>query len=435
MARKKNPSEFIVKCSSRFTCGLLCLVFLFLSLASMLLTNVFDPKNFIREHILFVPDNVLLNIAIIAAVIFLLALLKRFSKYIHLKAATIALIAYTTFIGIVWIVSVQSVPAADSGIVINAAKSFVRGDYSSLLSTDSYFRFYPFQLGFTYICELLMRIFGTENYIAMEIVNLLFVDTVFIALLQLTRLVFDNEKIGLLTILLLAGCLQPILLCTFIYGNIMGLAFSLWAVVFEMLYIKTGKKYMILLAALLIAFAIIAKLNYSIVLIAMCMILLLHCIKTHKLFSLLSIVCAAAISLGMFNLVIMGYEARAGAKLGSGVPQTAWLAMGMQESYKAEGWYNGYSKTIFDDNHFDSQAAARQIQKDISSRLNVFKEKPAYALTFYAKKAISEWNEPTYQSIWISQVKEHISPVPRYVNSVYQGTLGSFLGFYFNSYQ
>lgn len=280
-----------------------------------------------------------------------------------------------------------------------------------------------------------MRITGTGNYVAMGIVNVLFLDAAFIALIQLSKLIFSNKKILNITMFLLLGCLQQILLCTFIYGNIMGLALAMWAVVLEIMYIKSGKKYVMLVSTVLIALAIIAKLNYSICLVAMCIILLLNFLKTVQWFNLISILIALVLTLSSYNLIISSYEARASIKLGSGVPQILWTAMGFQESQRAPGWYNSYTINTFKESNYDSNLASQEVESYIVERIAYLASNPKNAADFFGNKVLSQWNEPSYECIWVSQVKKHVSSVPSFVESVYTGQLGQYLGIYFNFYQ
>ena len=53
----------------------------------------------------------------------------------------------------------------------------------------------------------------------------------------------------------------------------------------------------------------------------------------------------------------------------------------------------------------DSDAAAEASKTVIQERLEVFKEDKAYTNDFFAKKIASQWNEPSYQSIWTNQVR------------------------------
>lgn len=434
MIKKLDLSSNIQRLGIWFITGLLCVIFLFLSIESILSTAVIDPINISSEHIIYSDDNIIVNLAIILGAVILMWLLIKLTENINIKLAAAVLILYATAISSIWVISVKSIPAADSGSIVKAAAAFLNGDYSAL-KTGTYFRYYPFQLGFTFICELLMKVFGSDNYTALALVNVLFLDISYLAIIRLTGLIFHNKKVELLTILLLALCIQPMLLCTFIYGIIIGLAFALWAVVLEIEYLKTGKRYKLLIAALFIAIAVAAKPNYYIVVAAMCIILLLDFLKTRSWFNLAAVALTVVLSFGMLNLIISSYEHRADTDLGSGIPQIAWTAMGLQESQRAPGWYNKYTANTFEKSGMDSASTYQKAKENITERLETFSSSPEYAADFFSKKVLSQWNEPTYESVWVSQVKKHVTSVPAFVDSVYTGELGSAIKYSLNILQ
>lgn len=130
----------------------------------------------------------------------------------------------------------------------------------------------------------------------------------------------------------------------------------------------------------------------------------------------------------------MSYESRAGVKLSDGVSQTLYLDMGLNESYMAPGWYNGISLQTYKNNALNSEAANRAALSDIKSRLYTMSKDPGYALDFFNKKIISQWNEPTFESIWVSKVKGHYKNINSLAESVYSGSFGQFFESYFNFY-
>ncbi len=106
--------------------------------------------------------------------------------------------------------------------------------------------------------------------------------------------------------------------------------------------------------------------------------------------------------------------------------------MGLQDSPMASGWY---SKTAVNDYYqagFDADMAKTIAGQHIGQRMSFFTSQPDVMFTFFSNKVLSQWNEPTYESIWISQVKEHTVPVSDFVNSIYTGGTGQFLELYFN---
>ena len=92
----------------------------------------------------------------------------------------------------------------------------------------------------------------------------------------------------------------------------------------------------------------------------------------------------------------------------------------------------------------------KQEKDGIFDRLGIFANDPEYAFDFFSKKILSQWNEPTFESIWVSKVKSHTATeeqVEMYhtatlgseqmeglVKSVYSKSTGQFLELHFNFY-
>jgi hypothetical protein len=72
--------------------------------------------------------------------------------------------------------------------------------------------------------------------------------------------------------------------------------------------------------------------------------------------------------------------------------------MGMQESSRANGWYNGFNFDTYQNSGMDEEAANAESLDAIRERLAYFKEHPGYAAGFYLGKELSQWADPTYAS-------------------------------------
>ncbi len=426
-------------------CGLLLVASVFLCAGSMASTTTLH----LSEQVELVEDNVLKNIFVIGVFLVLLKLFKGFFKKINPMIAAVALLAYVGIFGAFWLSTANLTPIADSKVICDTAAGTVQNDF--ILLQDAYFKISPYQLGGVFICEFLTRIFGAGNYMAYAVLNIVWLDLAYAALIWITRVIFNKKGVELLTIVLLAGCLQPIFFCTLIYGNLMGLALSLWAVLFELFYLKTGKKKMMIISAALISVAILAKLNCAIVLIAMCVILVVHFIKSRKWFSLVAVACAVLMSVTVSGLVKLSYEARSGIRFGEGVPQLAWAVMGMQDEALEQanqeeekqkgteedlalfpGWYNSYNIEVYLENDGDQEAMKAQVNRDLKERLDLFGSDSAYALTFFTNKALSQWNEPTFESLWVSERNGVL--LSDFADEFYKGFYKNLLDIYFNFY-
>ncbi len=355
------------------------LAFGYIAVMSFFQTSVIDPQKYINEKILFQGDMVVLNLLLTALFTAFLFFLRRYYDFfakVNIRAMEIAMTSLVIFAGLVWVLTVRSVPAADSYNLFEAASDAANGKYTSMQNYTqfynsafyngySYFHFYPFQLGFVAFSELIYRIFGA-NSMWIQVINVLCVGASYLALARITKLLFKRKSVEFIAILLLAGCLQPVLFCTFVYGNIIGM--------------------------------------------------LVHIVKAKRWQS--AVIAAALIvaTLGSNALVIKHYEMRSGTDFAEGVSQTLYLDMGLRESYMAPGWYGTIAKDTYinyyltpkftGDPNASIDNANEKARQDINTRLHAL-GKIDYAADFFSKKILSQWNEPTFESIWVSKVKHH----------------------------
>ncbi len=419
----------------------------YVAIMSMIQTSVIDSANYTSEVILYETDNIALNILFTALFgIFLFSMRKHYNFFakVNIKYLEIGLTAYVVIIGLIWVLSVSSVPAADSQNIFEAATNAATGNYSAMSNGSefynkdfyggySYFNFYPFQLGFVFICELIYRVFGTSTAMPVEVINVFCIALAYLAISKITRLLFKKRSIEFFSILLLAGCFQPILFSTFAYGNIIGLCCAVWSTYFLIRYFQSSKYLLLLPCAVLIVLSTLAKYNNMIYVVAFAIMLIVHTVKAKKWQSIAVALAICIATVGASNLIIMSYENRAGTTFNDGVSQVLYLDMGLSESYMAPGWYNDIAKSTYLNYRLDNSAAEAQAWNDINARLNTFSDLD-YAVDFFGKKILSQWNEPTFESVWVSKVKSHYSDLNAIGNGMYEGSLGQFFELYFNWY-
>lgn len=429
-------------------CMMLFVVFGYIGIMSIFQTSIIDPASYANEVIFFQDDNIVLNLlcmGLLTALLFRINKHTKFFEKVDMWFMEIGLFVFVAVTGFIWIFAVTSIPAADSYNIFETATQAVDGIYTSFFNyTDfynsafydgiSYYNCYPFQLGFVFISEIIYRIFGTDNSMPVQIVNVLCVAAGYLAVAKITKLTFERKKIEFIAIIFLAVCIQPILLCSFAYGNIIGMCCALWASYFLIKYFKTLKYIYMLPCAVLLTVSTLAKYNNMIYLVAFAIMLLIHTVKTRKWQSVAFILALCIATAGSSNLVIMSYEKRAGTQLEDGVSQVLYLDMGLNESYMAPGWYNGIALQLYKDNNCNLDIAEQQAWAQIDARLDTFGNDLNYTFDFFGKKILSQWNETTYESIWVSEVKGHETEVDFIGNAVYNGSFGQFLELHFNMY-
>lgn len=420
----------------------------YIAIMSFIQTSVFDVSKYSSEVVLYQTDNIILNIAFTALFVFLLFKLKRYFNFfakVNMKYMEIAIVAFPIIIGLIWILSVTSVPGADSYSLFEAATRAAKGDYSAMQNgTDfynkdfykgySYFNYYPFQLGFVLFSEIIYRIFGTTSSMPIQVINVLCVGIAYLGIAKITKYLFKRRSIEFIAILLLAGFIQPVLLCTFVYGNIIGMCCAVWASFFLIRYFQTSKYTTLIPSGLLLIFAVLVKYNNMIYVIAFAIILVVHTIKAKKWQSIAFALAICIASLGSIQLVIMSYESRANNEFSNGVSQVLYLDLGLSDSYMAPGWYTTIAKDTYANNSFNDKAANAQAWNDINQKLKKFGNNASYTIDFFGKKILSQWNEPTFESIWISKVKQHTTDINAIGKSVYDGSLGQLFELHFNFY-
>ena len=124
-------------------------------------------------------------------------------------------------------------------------------------------------------------------------------------------------------------------------------------------------------------------------------------------------------------------------RISEGVPGAAWIAMGLQDDDLFEnGWYNGYNINTYKECEYDSKRAAEQSLDSIGESVKTFAKHPLYAARFFYKKWTSQWNDPTYQSLfsveWACRHYENQSVLAR---SLYSGRVAGGQYHFMNIYQ
>lgn len=384
-------------------CIVLAALFLYLAGYAMAYTSVIADKGYLSEPIVERADNLLISIAALLCGLLLLWLFGRVEHRIPLKAAVGAVIIWVLFCGIFWVCAARTEPRADAGYIATAAQRVIGNNFAELRRAGGYFNQHPYQVGFLMISETLQRIFGTGNYLAMQIFNVVCLAAAYGGVLCLSWRMSHSARLTRYTALMLILCIQPVLYCTFLYGNILSITCILWAACLMLKVVRGGKLWLFAPIGLLCGFAVLFKPNGWLPIIAMLIAAGLWLVS-EKRWRMLPLLAALLIGpLLVTGVVRTVYETRAKADLSKGVPMTAYLAMGLQESSRAPGWYNEYVDRVYQSAGYDPDKASARAVRNIKMRLETFADDPAYAGEFFHEKMASQWNETTFEAIWISK--------------------------------
>jgi len=333
-------------------------------------------------------------------IIFGKKLLEKISeKQLFLAAAVIYLAA-----GLFIIANIDSAIRADAQAVFEAARHINRGEYDTLQS-GGYLFLHPNNLGITTYFRVLTAVMDSTKFVFF--VNLLFVIAANWFIYKIAAMLSENSFARKYTIIFSFAFLPQLFFIVFVYGTIPGFCCTVAMVYFAVKYIRSTqrpyrKKTDIVLCTAVAALAIAATLlksNYIIASVAMASILILHSMNSRRASCVLLSAFLLAASVFSTQAVTAYYSEISGEKI-EGVPSVLYIAMGMQESKRGPGWYNGYHDSVFMDVGMDREKAADVGKAYIVQRLNDFSENPEYAREFYKGKIVSTWCEYTCESIW-----------------------------------
>ncbi len=358
-------------------------------------------------------DSPLWNLLGIALFLLVFGFFLRIAEHKAALAKKILFASTTLWIlivGAILILFSKTVPAADAKSVYDIAGFLAKGDTSVIHPTDSYLSYYPQQIGLVAFLEPLIFLwnllpFDLPAYHFIKIIYVVLGVVIFYFQYQIIHLLFENDRIDIIFILLFSTNLPFLMYTSFVYGEIPSFAAMSIGIYCFLRMIqtlsapdKTNRKLLCngFFSLLFLTVSVQLRKNSLILIIAIVLVsFLLWCKKhqtTYLLFAILCTVCAVSI----LPLIQKGYEVRANNTLRSGVTAMSYFAMGMQESSRANGWYNGFNFNTYQESGMNTELANEISQIAIKERLAYFSDHPGYAANFYLGKFLSQWTDGTF---------------------------------------
>ena len=410
------------------------LLFGFLTAASLLNTAYFTPDASYGERPEYRWDNIPLNLLFLTAIVGILYIFykKQIFEKISVKALAAVAVLFVIGMSLLWIQVSHTYPEADQKAVSWVSYLMTQNNFL-FFEHGKYMQIYPNQLGLAAILETLYRLTGGENWKVFMYLTALANGAVVYLLYRITDRLYHDQNADRLVLLASMGCIQIILYSTFLYGIMLGLAFALGAFYAVLLFLERGKWRYAVSSGILIGISILVKNNYSIFLVALVILLLYNAVKKSGWKSFAAVLIILGLTVILSKSLTAFYEHRSGLTLESGMPKSLWVAMGMQEGERAEGWYNEFNFNTYVNSNCDPVASDAIAKEAITESLQHFQKDPAYAARFYLRKTLSQWNEPTYEALWVNQF--HSGDFSTIVQSIYEGKLYQVLSEYMNLFQ
>ena len=350
------------------------------------------------------PAVLALTVAAVAVIALVHRLLGRLAK---LRIGWLPLAVWAAA-AMLWVWGVGCAQRADAQHLLDAARRFAQDDYAPL--AQPYLQGVSYQLGFCLLLEAAFRLLpgadiATVN-LAMQWVNALLSAGAAVMLAALGGLLVRDGKgagvrraAGALYLLFL----PMLLFCVYVYGVLVMVFLCSGAFLCFAQYVRTRRACFGAAYALLIGLAAAVKPNAMIPLAALviCALMDALCKKDARVLGFAALAIALAVLCP--RAVIAQYEWRSGIRMGRDVSMLARLAMGVQDSPIAPGWYNGYVDAYVG----SIVPVTQQVEKakiDLAAQLSLWGQEPMRALAYLRDKCLTQWLEPSHETLWYGNI-------------------------------
>ncbi len=342
------------------------------------------------------------GLALTAALLLALVAVHAFLRRRAGRRAFAAALALWTAAALCFVLSVGLLPRADSALVIDAAKRFAAGDFGPL--EGEYFSRVSYQLGICLPLEGLARLLpGLDLNLLMQALNCVISAALMALLCGLAGGLSGDARTSGAAALLYLAFVPMLLFNMFVYGVLPMLLLCVLAMRCFARCARTGERRYGVLYALLIGAAAALKPNAMIVMLALLICAAVHALQRKDGFLLLCAALSAVLCFALPAGVIRLYELRAGVTLAPDTGMLLRLAMGMQDSMIAAGWYNGVIEEYWPLSVTPEMEKAAALEM-LAARLREFAADPAGAWAFFKEKCLTQWAEPSYDILWYGAV-------------------------------
>lgn len=384
----------------QFTITIACLIFG--CIITYLTTFSFIKTAYMHdvEDTYFLNDTWLVNLLAVAGVILAAFLFERKSFKISDKFMKIYVICMN-ILAVWFVLGTQFTSVDDQGTVLSIASGFLQGNYSSWNYGGYAFRL-PHQNGIILIYAFLSWIFGDGNIVVFQLLNVLFIFITYWFIYKIFRKYAPSDNTARLIMIALYTYLPYLMFTAFVYGTLIGLMFIVVGIYYALNFLETFKIKDAVVAIITIALSVLCKSNFYIHLIALGIVIVISAISDgknkmnsiKKITLLIAIIAACLMGRIIATEII---EQKSQMKVLDGTPATLYIAMGLQEGWKAPGWNNIFNDYTFRDAGYDAEYANEVGIIWIKRSINQFITNPKYACSFFSKKLGSIWINPTFE--------------------------------------
>lgn len=384
-----------------FLATLVFFILMFFNSFLVLTKTAVFPKDY-QEVLYYKDDNIILNIIfliVFSITLYMLGILIK--KYISVKRLVLIVMIYLFIVSLLFALLRRDYVQFDPFNVIDQASNFIRDNYTGLDKGNNYLYIYSHQITTVFMFQIILSTFGRATFI-LYLMQCFSISFIAYYLYKLADIMFDNETISYLTIILTAICFPLIFYVAFIYGLLIGMVLVLISFYSIIKYTKNKHWYNLVIFIFTINIAILFIGNNLIHLLAICTVIIIYCIKKLDFKLISAIFLSFIVMLAAKSIIFNYYEVVSQKDMPIGVNKISWIAMGMQEGDREAGWWNSFNYDIMTEEDYNNEKVVEISKKSINQRIDVFKNNPEYALDFYKRKYDNQFIEPTFQSLVIT---------------------------------
>lgn len=396
--------RFLKFCNSTVTVIMVILMgYLFLLSifnTSMLAWTTMLSEDGTSEKTMYLTDDPIYHISAVVLIIMLGYLIASKCKKPSKKTINKILIIVHVVVVIVLLACILFFdyrPIDDQFAVLDSADKLVHGDYSPWqIGGNNYI--FPWLNSLTLLFAMPVYLFGIYGgIIAIRIFN------IGMLLLASYSLYGFCEECGLKSAATSLGFIfyLPAALYVFlVYGNMACMSLSMFGIWMAVRYLNHKKRKDGLLTVAAISIAVLYKEHALITMIAIMIVIGIYSITSRCFKQLLWIPVIVLVYAGSGFIVDTTIQTVTGEQIEADIDVYACLLIGIAEGERANGWYTPINTTLLKMYDYDYDLYNEKMKLLYQEHVKVFWEDPEYVIDFFAKKSASQWNNPTFQSVW-----------------------------------
>lgn len=387
--------------------GLCCCLLVFL-LNIIYVSQIGDTTAEIVSTNIYGAFNTLITILIIIGILSISKKIEQINlnPKVKLTLLLIFIIIYSIF-QIYWINIRQATPAWDQGSVYSIAVKMYENKWEELKNSQ-YLELCPQQITIAATFSGIFKLLSSSSVKIIQYANVISNALTVVGIILITKILEKQYKINNSLVLILIGTFFTLpLLSTFVYGDLISITMCLFAIYFIMKYGIEKKKRYSIISAIFMAIGYTLRMNNLIFIIALSIYLILNIFKKDDEEKNYKFILKQILILAMFIIIALvpatilrsSIQSKLDLDKDKKIPTLGYLYMGMEESYRANGWYSDYASWAWD----DVEASKEKYKNALIERLKYFAKDPKYFVKFYLGKISSMWTENTYASLWYNQ--------------------------------